>query len=215
MKKEFIHAGYPGDNTAAMLRRMKRDVLSHVPSCVIVQCGTNDAVNPRASVPVKDFSSNMESIISAVQGAQADLLLIAPPPVISAEVIARYGFDLPPETDLNPKISMYADVMRLLAERNRIPFLDFFHIFNGLSLTRDLIRNESNSSAKDGAHPTETGYRFIAALVYQALLDHHCDCSRVVCFGDSITHGYPFPGMGTLSGCNYPALLHRLFNQEK
>ena len=56
------------------------------------------------------------------------------------------------------------------------------------------------------------GYRLLAVLVYQKLLDHRMNGKTIVCFGDSITHGYPLPGMGTLEGDNYPAVLSRLLN---
>ena len=106
--------------------------------------------------------------------------------------------------------------MRLLAERLGVPYLNLFHIFAETGMVgadrRSLIRNEANSGTKDGAHPTEDGYRFIAALVYLALRDNRCDCSRLVCFGDSITYGYPYSGMGTLEGGNFPALLGKLLN---
>ena len=186
MKNEVIHAGYPGDNTRAMLRRMRKDVLSHEPSCVTILCGTNDAVNPRALVPLEEFTENLNSMVSAVRETETDLLLISPLPVFSPEVIERYGFNLPPDTDLNPEIMKYARAMRLLAERLGVPYLNLFHIFAETGMVgtdrRSLIRNEANSGTKDGAHPTEDGYRFIAALVYLALRDNRCDCSRLVCF---------------------------------
>ena len=81
MKNEVIHAGYPGDNTRAMLRRMRKDVLSHDPSCVTILCGTNDAVNPRALVPLEEFTENLNSMVSAVRETDTDLLLISPLPV--------------------------------------------------------------------------------------------------------------------------------------
>ncbi len=216
MKNEVIHAGYPGDNTRAMLRRMRKDVLSHDPTCVAILCGTNDAVNPRALVPKGEFTENLNAMISAIRETDADLLLISPLPVVSREVIERYGFDLPPETDLNPKIREYAGVVQQLANSFGVPWLNLFHLFSEIGMagagTSSLIRNEANSGTKDGAHPTEDGYRFIAALVYLALRDNRCDCSRLVCFGDSITCGYPYPGMGTLEGGSYPALLNKLLN---
>ena len=218
MKCEVILAGYPGDNTSAMRRRLSRDVLAHDPTCVTILCGTNDAVNPRALVPRREFLDNLEAMISAIRETDADILLIAPPPVFSPEVIERYGFDLPAGTDLNLKIREYADEMRRLAKRFGLPFLDLFNIFREIGNVgpgrESLIRNEANSGTKDGAHPTEEGYHLIAALIYPALRDNCCDCTHLVCFGDSITYGYPFPGMGTLEGTNFPALLFHLLNRE-
>ena len=219
MKNEVIHAGYPGDNTTAMRRRLRRDVLAHEPTCVTILCGTNDAVNPRAFVPRKEFLINLEAMIAAIRETDADILLIAPPPVFSPEVIARYSFDLPPDADLNFKIREYANGIQYVAKHLGLPFLDLFSIFTGIGNvgpdSESLIRNEANSGTKDGAHPTGEGYRLIASLIYLSLRDNRCDCRRLVCFGDSITHGYPYPGMGTLEGTNFPALLFRLLNQEE
>ena len=113
-----IHAGYPGDNTRAMLKRMEKDVLIHAPTTVTLQCGTNDSVNPRAFVPIDEFSSNLTQIISRIKNeAKAEILLIAPPPCISNEVIIRYKFpDEYKNTDLNIKLKEYADTMKEIAE---------------------------------------------------------------------------------------------------
>ena len=179
-------------------------------------CGTKYDVNPGGLGRLLDFTENLNSMVSAVRETETDLLLISPLPVFSPEVIERYGFNLPPDTDLNPEIMKYARAMRLLAERLGVPYLNLFHIFAETGMVgadrRSLIRNEANSGTKDGAHPTEDGYRFIAALVYLALRDNRCDCSRLVCFGDSITYGYPYSGMGTLEGGNFPAQLGKLLN---
>ena len=53
--------------------------------------------------------------------------------------------------------------------------------------------------------------RTIPVLLEQPFLEPG---DRLVCFGDSITHGYPYPGMGTLEGPNFPALLSKLLNTE-
>ena len=53
-----------------------------------------------------------------------------------------------------------------------------------------------------------------AGLQAARLLAEAREPVRIVCFGDSITHGYPLAGMGTLEGNNYPAILNRLLNAE-
>lgn len=215
-----IHAGYPGDNTRAMLKRMEKDVFSHEPTTVTLQCGTNDSVNPRAFVPIDEFSANLTEIISRIKNeTKAEILLIAPPPCISSEVVIRYKF---PEEyknkDLNIKLKEYADRMGDIAAGSKIPFVNLYTLFSGkkrISLTEDsLIRNKLNSGIEDGAHPTEEGYRLIGKTVYNNLITEGFDCSRLVCFGDSLTFGYPYGGMGTLDGNNFPAVVNRLLNGE-
>ncbi len=218
MKINVIHAGYPGDNTRAMLKRIRKDVLAHAPTAVTVLCGTNDAVNPRALVPPEEYASNLAAILTMIHEIGASALLISPLPVHSPEVIVKYGFDYPNDFDLNPTILNYVETARRIAGQMELPFLDLFHIFHEIGMVgadvRSLIRNQANSGGMDGAHPTEEGYRLISAVLFQTLQDHRFDCSRLVCFGDSITYGYPYPGMGTLDGGNFPALLLRMFQTQ-
>lgn len=215
-----IHAGYPGDNTRAMLKRIHKDVLAHTPTAVTVQCGTNDSVNPRAFVPIDEFSSNLKEIIQTIKtAAHAGILLIAPPPCISSEVVIRYKFpDEYKNQDLNIKLKEYADVIKDIASKEKLPFLDLFTLFSGkkrIALTKDsLIRNKLNSGIEDGAHPTEEGYKLIGKTVYGKLIMEGFDCTRLVCFGDSLTFGYPYSGMGTLEGGNFPAVVSRMLEGE-
>ena len=220
MAFDVIHAGYPGDNTRAMLKRMDKDVLIHAPTAVTIQCGTNDSVNPRAFVPVDEFSGNLTEIIARIKNkTNAEILLIAPPPCISSEVVIRYKFpDEYKNTDLNIKLKEYVDRMGNTATENKIPFINLFTLFSGkkrIGLTQDsLIRNKLNSGIEDGAHPTEEGYLLIGKTVYNNLITEGFDCTRLVCFGDSLTFGYPYGGMGTLEGNNFPAAVSRLLNGE-
>ena len=220
MAFDVIHAGYPGDNTRAMLKRIRKDVLAHRPTSVTVQCGTNDAINPRAMVPMEEFCGNLEEIFSLIRNETgAEILFLAPPPCISSEVVLRYKF---PEEwgkkDLNIPLKQYVDAATGLAQKEGIPFLDRFALFSGrkrAGLTADsLIRNKINSSVEDGAHPTLEGYRLIGKAVYGRLMAEGFDCTRLVCFGDSLTFGYPYGGMGTLEGDNFPAVVSRMLNGE-
>lgn len=218
MKHTVIHAGYPGDSSSAMLRRIERDVLRHKPDTVVVECGANDAVNPAALNSVEAYADNLRKIAAQVADAGASLLFVTPPPVYAPEMIVRYKFNQPVDTDLNAVLNLYAEAMREVASSLEKPLLDvsrILHIVGNVGPGKDsLIRNEANSNVKDGAHLTEEGYRLLAVLVYQALLHHNIAGRRIVCFGDSITHGYPLAGMGTLEGNNYPAVLNRLLNPE-
>ncbi len=218
MKHTVIHAGYPGDSSSAMLRRMEHDVLRHKPDTVVVECGANDAVNPAALNSLENYSDNLRKIAARIAEAGADLLFVTPPPVYAPEMIVRYKFNQPADTDLNAVLDRYVQAMRDVAASLDKPLLDvskILHVVGNVGPGKDsLVRNEANSGVKDGAHLTEEGYRLLAVLVYQALLDHRLAGRCIVCFGDSITHGYPLAGMGTLEGNNYPAVLNRLLNTE-
>jgi lysophospholipase L1-like esterase len=133
-------------------------------------------------------------------------------------MIVRYKFPQSPDTELNPILDQYVDAMRSVAKFLNRPLVDMSRILKTVGKVgpekESLIRNQANSGVIDGAHLTAEGYRLLAVTVYQALLDNHLAGRRIVCFGDSITHGYPLAGMGTLEGDNYPAVLSRLLNQD-
>lgn len=216
MKYTVIHAGYPGDSSKAMLKRMEQDVMRHNPDTVIIECGANDAVNPAALTTVEEYTANLKKMAYRLEECSAEILFVTPPPLYAREMIIRYKFPDPPETDLNSRLDQYAAAMRQVAKFLNKPLLDVSKILHcvgnpGPEKT-SLIRNEANSGVIDGAHLTVEGYRLLAVLIYQKLLDHRMNGKTIVCFGDSITHGYPLPGMGTLEGDNYPAVLSRLLN---
>ena len=219
MKHTVIHAGYPGDNSRAMLKRMEPDVIRHKPDTVIIECGANDAVNPAALIPVEEYSANLKQMVYRLEEIGADILFVTSPPVYAPEMIVRYKFPQDPDTELNPILDRYVEAMREVASFLNRPLLDLSRILYTIGNigpgAESLIRNKANSGVIDGAHLTVEGYRMLAVLVYQTLLDHHMAGRTIVCFGDSITHGYPLPGMGTLEGDNYPAVLNRLLNSGK
>lgn len=216
MKYTVIHAGYPGDSSRAMLKRMEHDVIRHKPQTVIIECGANDAVNPAALTTVEEYTSNLKQMVYRLDEIGADVLFVTSPPVYAPEMIVRYKFPESPDTELNPILDQYVEAMRGVASFLNRPLLDasrILHIVGNVGPGADsLIRNQANSGVIDGAHLTVEGYRLLAVLVYQALIDHCLTGHTIVCFGDSITHGYPLPGMGTLEGDNYPAVLSRLLN---
>lgn len=216
MKHTVIHAGYPGDSSSAMLKRMEQDVMRHNPDTVIIECGANDAVNPAALTTVEEYTSNLKKMVYRLEEVSANILFVTPPPLYAREMILRYKFPNDPDTDLNSILDNYAAAMRSVASFLKKPLLDISKILKTVGNPGpdkdSLIRNEANSGVIDGAHLTVEGYRLLAVLVYQTLLHHRMAGRTIVCFGDSITHGYPLPGMGTLEGDNYPAVLSRLLN---
>ena len=216
MKHRVIHAGYPGDSSKAMLKRMEKDVIRHRPDTVVIECGANDAVNPAALTSVEEYTGNLKQMVYRLEEIGSDILFVTSPPVYAPEMIVRYKFPQSPDTELNPVLDRYVEAMRSVASFLNRPLLDMSRILHTVGNlgpgAESLIRNQANSGVIDGAHLTVEGYRLLAVAVYQALLDHHMDGRTIVCFGDSITHGYPLPGMGTLEGDNYPAVLNRLLN---
>ena len=103
-----------------------------------------------------------------------------------------------------------------LTEEFEIPYLDLFKVFSSVSpldRAESLTRNKQNCGAYDGIHPTPHGHILIGAMLYEKIKTLNYPQKTVLCIGDSLTHGYPLAGMGTVEGDNYPSTLNRLFNE--
>ena len=221
MAVQFYNAGYPGDNTEKILARLEKDVFSCKPSLVVLQCGTNDAINPRALVPEEVFRKNIALLAEKILGKGSALILIAPPPCIEDEVRKRYDFPLLPGEEkgkLDSALRCYGEIMGEFAREKDLPFMDLFRIFEGRgklgNSPESLIRNFANSNTSDGAHPTIEGHKLIARFLSNLIISRGMDFSTTVFLGDSITSGYPFPGMGTMQGSNFPSFTAQTLNGE-
>lgn len=127
---------------------------------------------------------------------------------------AAYG-DIPPAE----RIACVNATIRQIATDHGVPLADLHTVFHAAAdigeSSTSLLRNDVNSGARDGVHPTAAGYRMIAAVIYQTLLSAgYTDAQRIVCLGDSITYGGAVQGEGTSTGETYPAVLHRLLSQS-
>lgn len=211
----IINAGIPGNTTAEMLARLDRDVLAHAPELVILKAGTNDAVNSHKLVPAERIRANLAAIVAALR-PHAAVLLVTPLPVHVPFLLSRhrteaYG-DLPPAE----RQRLAAAAVRTLGASAGIPVVDAYAIFAGVGLIgedpRSLLRNPANSGVADGVHPTADGYRVLATAIAAAIRAHALPTGRIVCLGDSITHGQYVAGEGTDGGESYPGWLGRILN---
>ena len=106
-----INAGAPGDTTGDLLARLKRDVLSHNPTTVLVFIGGNDYLY---GVPRTRFAEQLEAIASQIEAAGPSAVIVEVPTGIVwnpyagiyRQVAARHGAILVPESRLRWWFSM-------------------------------------------------------------------------------------------------------------
>jgi lysophospholipase L1-like esterase len=187
-----------------MLARIDRDCLAHHPDLTIVMTGSNDCHNKLTPLP--EYEQDMRTLISKILDAKSRILLMNILPVYEPDLYtrhdkAKYGALTP-----NEKIREINAILRKLADEYSLAFLDMHHIFvatgNIGTDKSSLLRNEANSNYRDGVHPTEDGYRLMATAIYECIVSKQLSCTRIVCFGDSIT------------ASSYPDYLKRLLKHE-
>jgi lysophospholipase L1-like esterase len=208
---EIINAGVGGNNSRALLARLKEDVLSHDPSLVIIMVGTNDALNSGALVPLDEYRENLDSLVGRCIASGSRVLLATiisfhEPALMTRHQVTAYG-EMPPAQ----RHAAVITAIRNCSQKHSLPLAEVNTVFTALGNTGEdassLLRNPANAGVVDGLHPTAQGYALIAAVIFQTILDHRLPASRVVCLGDSITMGIAMQGAGTATGDTYPGRL--------
>lgn len=210
------NAGYNGNNTADLLLRLNKDVLSKKPDVVVLMIGTNDMLNLRNKLSVKAYEENYQKLITLLK-KHARLFLMTIPPVNADYIIARQGPKIYGEAGPQARVDSANVIVKRLAIKNKCHLIDLHRILlacGGSTTDKEsLFQNEANSNINDGVHPTANGYKVIGTAVFEAITDLEPKATNIICFGDSITFGYKTKGQGTVTGQPYPAVLNSLLNQ--
>ncbi|MBU3024117.1 GDSL-type esterase/lipase family protein [Zobellia galactanivorans] len=216
---QIRNAGVSGNTTLDLLQRLDTDVLEHRPDFVILLVGTNDMLNSKKMISYASYKNNLWEIVKRIKEVGASVLLMSPPPVDSVYLFQRHDRRLFKEAP-NVKLDTARKIVEGVAHDNGVGYLDLYQAFGKMNLpehNKDLFfRNEGNSGAKDGVHPTALGYRFIAESVFHFLKENQFigENKKIVCFGDSITYGSGVKNGGTVIGENYPAVLAQLIEEN-
>lgn len=134
---QLVNAGVSGDTTAGGLRRVDW-LLKQSPRVVVIELGANDGMR---GVPVATVESNLRAIITKIQGAGAQPLLL--------------GVRIPPSYGAEYVRDLEAVYPRI-AKDMEVPLVPFF--MRGVA-----GHNELN--LPDGIHPTPEGHERIANTV--------------------------------------------------
>src|SRR5439155_9965949 len=103
---EMINAGISGNDTAAALKRMERDVLSHNPQLVAVMFGMNDVVRQTPAA----FHDNLGEIVKRSRDRGAEAILMTPNSIYPGDALR------PPW-----RVSQYAEIVRQVGTELDVP----------------------------------------------------------------------------------------------
>lgn len=148
-----LNYGVGGELTSDGLPRIRQVVRLVHPSTVIILEGINDLWGGRSA---SDIAGNLFEMAKSCQASGARLIILTVLPV-----------DRPVFPDAQSKVQALDAAIRAIAHRQGVAVIDpsaRFHSHHPLS---SLFRHVDGR--EDGVHPNDTGYRLLAALVYQAL----------------------------------------------
>ena len=155
--KPYVGRGISGQTTPQMLVRFRQDVIALRPKVVVILAGTNDIAGntgPSSLEMIEDNFASMTEIAKA-NGIR----------VVLSSVLPVYDYPWKPGLQPAPKIIALNDWMKRYATSAGAIYLDYH---SAMKDARDGLPPEL---AKDGVHPTEAGYRIMARLVEQAIIE--------------------------------------------
>jgi acyl-CoA thioesterase-1 len=138
---KVINAGVSGDTTAGGVRRI-RWLMKHEPDIVILALGANDGLRGFTAVEIR---RNLELMIGVCRKHNARILFVG------MKALPNYGEEYMRE---------FEAVFSELAEKHKLDFLPF--LLEG-------VAGEREYTQPDGLHPTASGYRIVADLVWERL----------------------------------------------
>lgn len=160
------HTGRRSDHDLFKIRhaldRLQSDVLSKNPDLTIIGFGTNDSYidtkmeGGESRIPVKDYKSNLEFIISSLKDIESQIILIAPNCLGAAY----------PEFQ-NGRLYKYVKIVHELARKYKTGLFDNYAMF------REYDREVGKSMEDlmlDGVHPNDHGHEMMAAELAKEIL---------------------------------------------
>jgi lysophospholipase L1-like esterase len=166
----MINSGVGGDSDRGKMVRYENDVLAHDPDILLLQFGGNNCRFdlPDETVPVQEMEAYLEEIGNTVPD-KTRLVFITFPPVLwhkhkfymddpeaFTAFYAKYGG---PDACRN----RYHQAVKAFAAKHACPVVDLYDAMKGRADLESL-------QIGDGVHLNAAGDRFLAELVFQALI---------------------------------------------
>jgi lysophospholipase L1-like esterase len=149
--RPYVGRGISGQTTAQMLLRFRQDVIALHPAAVVILAGTNDIAGNTGPATLEEIESNLASMAELARANGIRVLLSSVTPV----------FDYPwkPGLEPAPKIVALNAWLQQYAAAHGAVYVDYH------TPLADERQGMKAAYANDGVHPTEAGYRVMAAVV--------------------------------------------------
>ena len=161
---ELIGAGIGGNKVYDLYLRLEDDVLSKKPDVVFIYVGINDVWHKSSSGTGTDADKYVkfyEALIKKMK-AQNIRVIVCTPTVIGE----RNDNSNSQDGDLN----QYSKLIRDIATRNNVELLDLRKAFGDYLAQNNPENKEKGILTSDRVHLTESGNKFLAEKMLQALV---------------------------------------------
>lgn len=166
---KVVGAGISGNRVPDCQKRLDRDVLQKEPTIVVIYIGINDVwhwTHPavvaagRKGTTKEDFESGLYDIIGRIQKSGARVILCTPTVI---------GEKTDGMNDQDTMMNEYAEISRKVATKTgtqlldlRVTFMDYLKEHNPDNASKGIL-------TRDGVHLNDTGNRFLANIMLNAL----------------------------------------------
>lgn len=160
---EFVGAGIGGNKVYDLYLRLEDDVLSKNPDVVVIYIGVNDVWHKQSHGTGTDydkFEKFYSALIKKIQAKGVKIILATP-----AVVGERTDFSNELDGDLN----RYSSLIRTLAEKNKLPFVDLRKAFLEYNKANNPENKESGILTTDRVHLNDKGNDLVANEMWKAI----------------------------------------------
>lgn len=156
MNVTFRNAGWGGDRSPGGLARLQRDVLSQKPNVVSICFGMNDGSYQVFDKNIFDtYITGMNGLISELKKAGVKVVLLTP------GCIDQERYNWTPCKTYNDTLGMYADGVKDLAAKERLPVYDIHKLMLDVQ-TKAKAADASFTMIPDSVHPSPAGQALMA-----------------------------------------------------
>jgi lysophospholipase L1-like esterase len=143
-----VNKGLNGDTLSGTQARLERDALNLRPQLVILQAGTNDAVNAQNAGSLADYTARLRTVVATLKGQTAVVLMNGQH---YASEPAVYGD--------------YLNAMATVAREQDVALFDRYALMKSWIVSGKY--RYADILASDGYHPNDMTYRCMAQVVAQ------------------------------------------------
>lgn len=158
-KYEVIGAGIGGNKVYDLYLRMEDDVLNKKPDLVVIYIGVNDVwhkLTSRTGTDQDKFVKFYQGLINKIQASGAKVVLCTP---------AVIGEKKNGGNEMDSELDKYAEEIRNLALKNKLPLCDLRKLVTGYDLEHNPDDAAKGILTVDGVHMNARGNQTLATAL--------------------------------------------------